>query len=297
MKCDMHVHSYFSGRCTTPIVSLICRECYSEPEQVYERLRGRGLNLVTLTDHDSIEGAEKLMRHPDCFMSEEVTCRMPSGAMAHIGVFDITEKQHVQIQQRRDDLAALLAYLAERRIFFCINHMFSSLTGARSQEDFLWFEKHFPAVETCNSHLLEKQNEAAALFARRSEKIVIGGSDAHALPSVGAAFTEVPGARNKEEFFAGLRARMGRVAGEAGGPRKLTRDVIFIVLEMMREERWTTLLAPLAALIPLVIILNYRKEREFVRHWSTKVLGEPEMGDSPYWMSTLQPEAEEWTWP
>ena len=296
MKCDMHVHSYFSGRCTTPLVSQICRESYSEPEQVYEQLRRSGLNLFTLTDHDSIEGAEKLMRHRDCFMSEEVTCRMPSGAEAHIGVFDITEKQHQRIQQRRDDLPALLAYLIEHRILFCINHMFSSLTGPRNEEDFLWFERYFPAVEAHNSHLLEKQNAAAALFARRAAKIPIGGSDAHALPSVGAAFTEVPGARNKEEFFAGLRARMGRVAGEGGSRRKLTRDVLLIVLEMMREKRWTMVLAPVAALVPLVIALNYHKEREFVRHWSPRILGEP-AGRSPSWITTLKPEAEEGTWP
>src|ERR1700733_9355529 len=104
MKCDMHVHSYFSGPCTTPVISMICRESYSAPEMVYERLSQSGMNLFTLTDHDSIEGAESLMRHPDFFMSEEVTCRMPSGAIAHIGVFDITEIQHLQIQQRREDL-------------------------------------------------------------------------------------------------------------------------------------------------------------------------------------------------
>ena len=293
MKCDMHVHSYFSGPCTTPVISLICRESYSPPEQVYDRLSQCGMNLFTLTDHDSIEGAETLMRQANFFVSEEVTCRMPSGAIAHIGVFDITEIQHIQIQQRRNDLAALLAYLTERRIFFSINHAFSGLTGMRAEEDFLWFEKYFPAVEALNSQLLQKQNAAADRFARQSAKIRIGGSDAHALPSVGAAFTEVPGARNKEEFFAGLRARMGRAAGKSGSLQRLTRDLFVIALEMMREEQWTTLLAPVAALIPLATALHYRKERKFVRYWSREILGEPEAGEQTHWISALQPEAEE----
>jgi predicted metal-dependent phosphoesterase TrpH len=287
MKCDMHVHSYFSGPCTTPVISLICRESDSAPEQVYDRLSERGMNLFTLTDHDSIEGAETLIRRADFFISEEVTYRMPSGAIAHIGVFDITERQHLEIQQRRDDLPALLAYLAEGHILFCINHVFSGLTGMRAEENFLWFEKYFPAVEALNSQLLQKQNAAADRFARRSAKTRIGGSDAHALQSVGAAFTEVPGARNKEEFFAGLRARLGHAAGSSGSLRRLTRDVFVIALEMMREERWTTLLAPVAALIPMATVLNFRQERKFVRHWSTKILGEPEVGKQPYWISTL----------
>jgi hypothetical protein len=80
---------------------------------------------------------------------------------------------------------------------------------------------------------------------------------------------------------------MGHAAGSSGSLRRLTRDVFVIALEMMREERWTTLLAPVAALIPLATVLNFRQERKFVRHWSTKILGEPEVGKQPYWISTL----------
>ena len=63
----MHVHSYFSGPCTTPIVGKFCRESYSDPEEVYSALQRRGMNLFTLTDHDSIEGSESLRRHPRFF--------------------------------------------------------------------------------------------------------------------------------------------------------------------------------------------------------------------------------------
>lgn len=124
MKCDLHVHSYFSGPCTTPIVRKFCRESYSDPQKVYAQLQLRGMNLITLTDHDSIEGAEQLRRHPNVFISEELTCRMPSGTEVHIGAYDLSERQHIQLQQRRNDLVALLMYLTERRIFFSINHGF-----------------------------------------------------------------------------------------------------------------------------------------------------------------------------
>ncbi|MFZ0211839.1 MAG: PHP-associated domain-containing protein [Candidatus Acidiferrales bacterium] len=253
------------------------------------------MSLFTLTDHDSIEGAERLLRYPDFFMSEEVTCRMPSGTIAHIGVFDITEKQHTQIRQRRDDLVALLVYLTERRILFSINHVFSGLTGSRADADFQWFEKYFPAIETHNSHMLAAQNASAALFAQRWSKIKVGGSDAHALPSVGTAFTDVPGARCKEDFFAGLRAGMARTGGESGGTRKLTRDLFLIGLEMMREDPWTALLLPVAILVPLAAFLNYRGECKFGRYWSGKILGGPEPRKLPYWINTPQRATEEWT--
>jgi predicted metal-dependent phosphoesterase TrpH len=289
----MHVHSYFSGPCTTPFVSKFCRESYSDPEEVYSRLRRRNMNLFTLTDHDAIEGSEKLRRHRDFFLSEELTCRMPSGTEVHIGVYDIHERQHVQLQQRRNDLVALLMYLSERRIFFSINHVFSSVTGRREREDFAWFQEYFPAVETHNSHMLESANAHAATLARQWEKIAIGGSDAHALPSVGTAYTEVSGARDKDEFFAGLKAGKGRVAGESGCFSRLTRDVFLIAFEMMREKSWTALLSPLAVLVPVVTFWNYRDEHAFSRRWAAEVLGQSESRKRPRWISVPQPAVEE----
>jgi predicted metal-dependent phosphoesterase TrpH len=289
----MHVHSYFSGACTTPWIGKFCRESYSDPEEVFSLLRRRNMNLFTLTDHDSVEGSEKLRRHPDFFLSEELTCRMPSGTEVHIGVYDIHERQHVQLQQRRNDLVALLMYLSERRIFFSINHVFSSVTGRREREDFAWFQEYFPAVETHNSHMLESANAHAATLARQWDKIAIGGSDAHALPSVGTAYTEVSGARDKDEFFAGLKAGKGRVAGESGCFSKLTRDVFLIAFEMMREKSWTALLAPLALLVPVVTFWNYRDEHAFSRRWAAEVLGQPQSRRRPRWISVPQAAVEE----
>src|SRR5579863_3813764 len=292
MKCDMHVHSYFSGPCTTPFARAFCRESYSDPLEVHALLKRQGMDLFTLTDHDSIEGAEKLRGEPNFFLSEELTCRMPSGTEVHIGVYDFHECQHAQLLQRRDDLIALLMYLTERRLFFSINHVFSSVTGRRESEDFAWFQEYFPAIETRNSHMLEATNGYAASLAEQWDKIAIGGSDAHALPSVGTAYTEVPGARDKEEFFEGLRAGMGRVSGESGNFGKLTRDVFVIAYEMMREKSWTTLLSPLAALIPVITYWNYRDERVFGRRWAAEILGAPETRKRPRWISLPQSAAE-----
>ncbi len=228
VKCDLHVHSYYSGACTTPILAKFCRESYSDPQAVMAQLRRRGMNLFTLTDHDSIQGAQELRSDPNFFLSEELTCRMPSGTEVHIGAYDFEERQHAQLQRRRNDLVALLMYLTERKLFFSINHVFSGLTGRRDIEDFAWFEGYFPAIEVRNSHMLESANRDAAVLARRWQKIAIGGSDAHALASVGMAYTEVPGARDKNEFFAGLRAGYGRVGGESGNTAKLARDVFSI---------------------------------------------------------------------
>jgi len=290
----MHVHSYFSGACTTPFVRAFCRESYSDPREVHALLKRRGMELFTLTDHDSIEGSEALRGEPNFFLSSELTCRMPSGTEVHIGVYDFHERQHAQLLQRRNDLVSLLMYLTERRIFFSINHVFSSITGRREAEDFAWFQEYFPAVETRNSHMLEATNGYAAKLARRWGKIGIGGSDAHALPSVGTAYTEVPGARDKDEFFAGLKAGKGRVAGESGSFAKLTRDCLLIGLEMIREKAWTAVIAPLVPALPLLTYLNYRDERAFSAKWGAEILHQPRPRKRSRWVALPQRAAEEW---
>jgi len=293
VKCDLHVHSYYSGACTTPILAKFCRESYSDPQQVFLALQRRGMNLFTLTDHDSIEGSEPLRKFPGFFLSEELTCRMPSGTEVHIGVYDFHERQHAQLQQRRNDLVALLMYLTERRLFFSVNHVFSSVTGRRESEDFDWFESYFPAIETLNSHMLESANTDAAALARRWGKAAIGGSDAHALASVGTAYTEVEGARDKEEFFAALRNGQGRVMGESGSFSKLTRDVFSIGVEMMREKHWTAALAPLAFLVPAITYLNYYNEKSFRERWAPQVLNGSNRPKQSGWLSLPQTALEE----
>jgi len=271
MKCDLHVHSIHSGMCTVPLLNRICRESYNDPHEVYLTLKHKGMDLVTLTDHDSVGAAESLRGHADFFLSEEVTCRLPSGTSAHIGVFDITERQHIEIQRRRDDFVCLLAYLTERRLFFCVNHIFSSLTGRRAADDFAWLEAYVPALESRSGQMPEFHNAQAARLARRLGKSALAGSDSHVLPSLGSAYTEVPGARNKDEFFAGIRNKTALLHGTSGGYLRLTRDVLCITSKMFQERPWTLMFSPLTLLVPVVTFATFLDETLFARRWSARV--------------------------
>src|SRR6266404_6573676 len=175
MRCDLHVHTIHSGMCTIPGLTRICRECYSDPLEVYDVLKRREMDLVTVTDHDSIEAAETLRRYPDFFLSQEVSCTTPCGTQFHMGVYDITERHHIALQRHRADFFALMAYLHEQRLFFSINHVFSGLTGSRADADFALFEYYSPAMETRNGQLPRDSNCAAAKYATNLRKSHIGG--------------------------------------------------------------------------------------------------------------------------
>jgi predicted metal-dependent phosphoesterase TrpH len=256
---------------TVPGLDRICRESYTEPAEVYERLKRTGMSIVTLTDHDSIEGAETLRRHPDFFLSEEVTVRMPSGTEMHMGVYGITERDHAEIQRRRNDFIALLMYLTERKLFFSANHVFSGLTGRREEEDFHWFESYISAFETRNGQMWPGANESATRLAARLGKIAIAGSDSHTIAGVGHTFTEVPGARTAEEFFAGLRTGRVRIHGVHGSCGKLTGDVCSIVRSLFRDKPWTLALSPFALLVPAFTAGHWMNEIRFCRKWTTAI--------------------------
>jgi predicted metal-dependent phosphoesterase TrpH len=258
--------------CTVPLLRRVCRESYNQPLAVYSKLKRLGMDLVTITDHDSIDAAEELRSRPDFFLSEEVTCRLPSGTELHIGVYDITERDHMEVQRRRNDFERLLAWLRERNLLFSANHIFSSLTGRRMLADFELFEREFPAIETRNGHMLALANENAAALADFSAKAEVGGSDAHALASVGCAWTAVPRARTREEYLEGLRRGQGRVRGATGSYCKLTRDILTIGVQMVRHNPYTLPLAPLAFVAPFATAGNYVMENFFARLWMARYL-------------------------
>lgn len=272
MRCDLHVHTRHSGMCTVPVMRTVCRESYNQPLPVYEKLKRLGMDLVTITDHDSIDAVEALRSRPDFFLSEEVTCKLPSGGELHVGVYDITDRDHIEIQRRRNDFSSLTAYLYERDLFFSANHVFSSLTGRRALQGFKLFESAFPALETHNGHMLKRANRNAALLADFAALAEVGGSDAHAFASVGCAYTVVPNARNNREYLDGLRRGLGRVRGESGGYFKLTRDVFSIGWGMVMENPYTLPLTLLGVAIPLVILGNYVIESVFARWWMSRYM-------------------------
>jgi predicted metal-dependent phosphoesterase TrpH len=254
-----------------PGLNRLCRESYNDPTETYERLKQLGMSIVTITDHDSIDAVEALRRYPDFFLSEEVTVKMPSGTQMHLGVYGINERDHTEIQRRRNDFIALLMYLTERKLFFSVNHVFSGLTGRRDEEDFRWFASYVPAFEIRNGQMWPAANSEAQGLAKRLGKVGIAGSDSHTIAGVGRTYTEVAGARTAEEFLSGVRAGRGVIGGAHGSYGKLTADVYRIIAAMLCDQPWTLPLMPLAALVPAFTAIHWLNEIRFCRTWSAKL--------------------------
>ena len=59
--------------CTTPWLDRVSKESYNLPDEVYAHCKKLGMSIVTLTDHDSIDAAEKrLKEYTDTWASRGV---------------------------------------------------------------------------------------------------------------------------------------------------------------------------------------------------------------------------------
>ncbi|MGE4505914.1 MAG: PHP domain-containing protein, partial [Desulfovibrionaceae bacterium] len=73
-KVDLHAHSKYSTRPSQWILQKIgCAESYTDPRLLYATARARGMDLVTITDHNTLAGSLEIAHLPGTFVSEEIT--------------------------------------------------------------------------------------------------------------------------------------------------------------------------------------------------------------------------------
>ena len=73
-RADLHCHSTASQVSKLGVQrALGLPECATPPEEVYALAKRRGMDFVTITDHDTIAGVLEIADRPDVFISEELT--------------------------------------------------------------------------------------------------------------------------------------------------------------------------------------------------------------------------------
>ena len=235
MRADMHVHTCHSRQSGT-LRFLGSRDSYSKPEDVYRVAKARGMDLVCITDHDSIDGGlELLARRPDAgdvIVGEEITCWLPDGHVeVHLGAYGMTEALHRDVQHLRDNVFDVIGRLREAGVFFVLNHLLHFYRGQLPLERYLRLLDHVPGMEVRNGTMLPRHNELCwrILDTRRGPRLAaIGGSDAHTLRRVGTTWTEAPG-QTREEFLSSIRSANCRPGGRHGSVSVVAGDAYGVV--------------------------------------------------------------------
>jgi len=89
LRCDLHVHSVHS----TDSGNFALRRAR------LDLCRARGMSFVTISDHNTLEGALRIGDRPGAFLSVEVTTRFPEDEVPlHVLVWNLTEADHRDLQ-------------------------------------------------------------------------------------------------------------------------------------------------------------------------------------------------------
>jgi glycosyltransferase involved in cell wall biosynthesis/predicted metal-dependent phosphoesterase TrpH len=223
-RVDLHCHSTASQLSKLGVQrSLGLPECATPPQEVYALAKRRGMDFVTITDHDTIDGCLELADRPDCFVSEELTARFAGEPQAvHVLCYGITPGDHEWLQAHSGDVEACAAYLHENGIACALAHPFFNVATPLTPRHRRRLAELFPIWEVRNGSRAPELNMPAALYIETHGGTGIAGSDDHAGVDIGRTFTEVPAAVTPEEFLARLRRGDAEACGEQGSAAKWT---------------------------------------------------------------------------
>ncbi len=271
-RCDLHIHSRHSARSEEWLFRRFdFPDSYSDPKQLYEQLRKRRMDYVTITDHDSIDGCLEIAHLPRTFISEQVTTYFPHDACKlHILVWGISEQQHRDIEGVRENIFDLQRYLQRAQIAHAVAHPLYSVNGkleAMHLEQLILLFKHFEGINGLRDSLLSdlaqtlfKQltPEQIDVFANRHgvapahaepwRKILVGGSDDHGGQFAASAFTETPAAKSVEEFLKSVRNGNCTARGQGGTPLILSHG-FYNTVACFIQDRFHEKLGPSGALL------------------------------------------------
>jgi glycosyltransferase involved in cell wall biosynthesis/predicted metal-dependent phosphoesterase TrpH len=237
-RADLHVHSTASQISKLGVQrSLQIPECATEPSEVYELAKARGMDFVTITDHDTIDGALSLAHLADTFVSEELTASFKGEQQAvHVLCYGITPDDHEWLQANRGDVEQIATYLREHEITAALAHPFYAVAAPLTARHRRRLAELFPIWETRNGSRAKELNLPAFVYIETHGGTAIGGSDDHAGIDVGRTFTETPRAHTPAEFLAHIRAGRAAAHGQQGSAAKWAHAAMALAIRSLDQD-------------------------------------------------------------
>ncbi len=202
-------------------------ECATPPEEVYELAKRRGMDFVTITDHDTIAGVLEIAERRDVFISEELTAHFRGEHQAvHVLCYGISVEDHDWLQAHRGDVELCAAYMYERDIACALAHPYYTVAEPLSARHRRRLAELFGVWEIRNGARPRELNRPAATYVATRDGIGIAGSDDHAGVDIGRTYTEAPAARTPAEFLAHVRAGRVLARGDEGSAAKWAHAAI-----------------------------------------------------------------------
>lgn len=184
VRVDCHSHTMWSGDCTTT------------PEEIHEAVAESQIEVLCITDHNVIAGAERL--------ADELPCRVVIGEELRVGQGEIiglflTERLPIGI-----GIVEAATRIREQGGIVYIPHPFDPMRNCLRPEeiDLLVAEGLVDAIEGHNSKTsLRSLNQAAVDYGHKNGLVVGAGSDAHVPSALGAGYVLMPDFDGPADFL------------------------------------------------------------------------------------------------
>ncbi|WP_321505406.1 PHP domain-containing protein [uncultured Methanoregula sp.] len=205
--CDLHVHTSYS------------KDGESSVEEILKRAEDVGLDVIAITDHDTVDGAKKALTIPSTVLvipGIEVSTKQ-----GHLLVLGVTEviPSGLDVVTTVENARRMGALLILPHPYHVWRHGVARRKNAGMAV--------VDAVESFNSrYIVGSANKKAARIAKRLGKPCVGGSDAHNARFVGFGRTYVEAEKNVPAILDAIRAGNVSCGGKQTPLRTYTRQSI-----------------------------------------------------------------------
>jgi glycosyltransferase involved in cell wall biosynthesis/predicted metal-dependent phosphoesterase TrpH len=263
-RVDLHVHSTASQNSRLGVQrALGLPECATPPEEVYELAKRRGMDFVTITDHDTIDGALQLADRPDAFISEELTASFAGEPhQVHVLCYGITPDDHARLLKLAGDVTVVAEYLHDREIACALAHPFYAVSAPLAARHRRRLAELFEVWEVRNGARATELNLPAAIYIDTHGGIGIGGTDDHAGIDIGRTWTESPAAATPEQFLAHLRAGRVEAHGDQGSAAKWAHAAMALAVRALGRSEGAAPPDPAAVLRMIEHVVRQGETRE-----------------------------------
>ena len=268
-RMDMHCHSSASDGPAVAALGLIdAPECYSSPEKVYDQARARGMDLVTITDHDTIKGGLQLVERgfQDFVLGQEVSVSFPEDrCLLHVLVWGLTPELDEQLntQNLRADVYQFADWLSENNLAHSFAHplyiqngklsrwhleraaiMFKGweiINGAHTGAHRVVIERYLSTLTPATIQELVKKHNMHPRFSRIWHKARTAGSDDHGRMNIGQTWTAVHSEESgkitdPQEFLRRVMAGHSSVGGQAGHSSLLAHQLSTVAVNFYADK-------------------------------------------------------------
>ncbi len=262
VKIDLHVHSKYSEHPSEWFLQRLgAKESYTEPEFIYKTAKKRGMNFVTLTDHNRIEGALRLKdRYPDeVIVGLESTTYFPdNGCKIHILLYGIDEKQFEQVQELRNNIYTFREYIRAENLAYSVAHatfsvnkrltrehveklillfdVFEGINGGRNYQSNMHCMDILKQLTPVHLERLQEQYRIEPLDNSSWKKSFTGGSDDHSGLFVGQTFTLTKGTTIKD-VLDNIKYKNSAPMGRHNDYKSLAFTVYKIAYDFSRNQQ------------------------------------------------------------